>query len=119
MKHPEQRLHNVVADFLNVALPRDAWWTTVGHGGFALDARTGARMKRAGMKAGVPDILVVYRGRAHFLELKAPKGKPSAEQRKVAHDLGQAGATWSVVRSIEDVIQELMICGVPVYARAA
>lgn len=117
MNHPEQKFHFAVADFLNAVLPRNAWWSSIGHGGFALDARTGARMKRAGVKAGVPDILIVYDGRAHFLELKAGKGRPSPAQVAVFEALAAAGCvTHGIARSLDDVAYALHVWGVPLRA---
>ncbi|MBD5128452.1 MAG: VRR-NUC domain-containing protein [Ruminococcaceae bacterium] len=49
------------------------------------DAREAARFKRMGVKPGVPDLfLPVPRGGFHglFIELKAPKGKPTDNQAK-------------------------------------
>lgn len=119
MKHPEQQLHFAVADYLNLTLPPDAWWTSVGHGGFALDARTGARMKRAGVKAGVPDILVIHNGRPLFIELKSPTGRISPEQRAVSEQLEKCGARWAVCRSIENVAWALSVWGVPMRGEIA
>lgn len=119
MKHPEQKLHFAVADYLNLTLPPDAWWTTVGHGGFALDARTGARMKRAGVKAGVPDILIVHRGRPLFIELKSTNGRASAEQKTVAADLEKAGARYAICHSLEQVAWALSVWNMPMRAEVA
>jgi hypothetical protein len=64
----------VVADYLDRALPPGTMWTTVGHGGMPLHPRTAARLKKQGLKPGIPDVLVVYQGRVIFLELKRPGG---------------------------------------------
>lgn len=117
--HPEQQLHFAVADYLNAALPEEAWWTTVGHGGFALDARTGARMKRAGVKAGVPDILIIYEGCAYFFELKAPQGTLSSTQKDAHRAIEKASGYVAVIRSIGDLQTALRVIEIPLRARAA
>jgi len=58
------------------------------------DAVTGARLKAEGVKAGVPDLfLPCPAGKWHglFIELKAPGGRPSAEQRRMIERLRKAG----------------------------
>ena len=76
-------------------------------------------MKRAGVKAGVPDILVVHGGFAFFIELKADKGRVSVAQEIVRDALGMAGAKWCCCRSIDDVAFILNQWNVPLRARAA
>lgn len=52
---------------------------------------------------GVPDILAVKDGRAIFIEVKAEKGRQSEHQKEFERDAIAAGATYALVRSIEDV----------------
>ena len=63
--------------------------------------RTGARLKREGLKAGVPDLfLPVARGGDHglFIELKAGSNKPTEKQLKWLEALTRQGycACWCV-----------------------
>jgi hypothetical protein len=103
----EQQLHRAVARFLDLALPHDAWWTTIPAGGGG--RVRGAQLKAMGYKAGTPDILIVYRGRALFIELKAPKvGRESPEQIAVGHRIIMAGAGRWLAWSLDDVER---ICG--------
>jgi hypothetical protein len=39
----------------------------------------------------------------HFLEVKSSKGKPSTDQLDFGRDVIAHGASWSCVRSIDDV----------------
>lgn len=64
-------------------------------------AATGARLKREGVKAGIPDIFLPHAcGGYHglFIELKAGKGRPSKAQLEKIEALTQAGymARWCV-----------------------
>ncbi len=89
--HPEDDLHMAVAQFLDLALPEDACWTTVEHGG-KRGKREAGRLKAKGVKAGWPDVQVVYRGRLVVIELKAPGKGPSKVQKEMHKQLTLAGA---------------------------
>ena len=52
---------------------------------------------------GLSDILAIKEGRAYFLEVKSEKGKPSQDQIDFGRDAIRAGASYHVVRSIDDV----------------
>lgn len=71
-----------------------------------IDAQGNRQFRSMGKYArpGLADILAIKRGRPIFLEVKAEKGKPSAEQFEFCNDVLAAGADYHVVRSIDDVI---------------
>jgi hypothetical protein len=110
-KAPEQSFQRQVATYLLWVLQPTAWFTSIGHGGGG--ALRGAILKGLGLKAGVPDILIVHRGRCLFLELKAPKGVVSEEQKIVHKLIASAGGCVAVVRTLDEVKQLLEIWGVP------
>ena len=62
----------------------------------------GMILKGMGMKAGVPDILIVYDSRAYWCELKAPKGTLSEVQKEVHAALWQAKTPVAVIRSLDE-----------------
>lgn len=63
-----------------------------------------ARLKWQGVLAGAPDLVVpLPDGRAMWLEVKAPKGVVSPEQREFGMRRSADGGMWAVVRSITDV----------------
>ena len=116
MKHPEQQLHFAVADYLNVALPTDAWWTTIPAGGGG--KVRGAILKAMGYRAGTPDILIVYRGKAFWLELKAPGGRISPAQNEAMNRLMYCGcAAVYVCFTLEHVEKALRAFRIPLSAR--
>lgn len=118
MNHVEHALHMQVADFLDLALPDDAiWWHTPNEG--RRDAKTGAKLKRLGMRAGFPDICICYRGRLYAIELKAPGATLRKTQRETKRKLVRAGAICSVASSMEAVWGCLDGFGIPVKARIA
>ena len=103
-QHPEDDLHLAVAQFLDLALPKDAAWTTVEHGGKRTKAEAG-KLKAKGLKPGWPDIQIVYRGRLILFELKAPGGLLSLAQMGMHEQLTLAGALVypGVVTRVEQV----------------
>ena len=54
-------------------------------------------------RAGVPDRIVVLRGRIVFVELKATGGKPRALQRAVARAIRKAGGRVYCLSSVQQV----------------
>lgn len=53
--------------------------------------------------AGIPDILVCYRGYFFAFEVKAPTGKLSVIQRITLDEIKEAGGKAVAVRSVDDV----------------
>jgi hypothetical protein len=60
---------------------------------------SGAMRKKRGVKPGVPDVLVWYRGKSIAIELKSRHGQCSRSQRLVRERPLRAGAQWWVCRS--------------------
>lgn len=113
----EQDLHRTVADFLNVALPADVWWTTIPAGGGG--KIRGAILKGMGYRAGTPDILVISGGIARFIELKTTQGRVSEAQARCHAEIMKAGSAVAVCRSLDDVTRTLLGWGIEIRARAA
>lgn len=55
-----------------------------------------------GVVPGAPDFVIIIAGRAHFLELKSEKGKLSHAQSVFSESAQAAGATYDVVRSLDE-----------------
>jgi len=114
MKREEQHLHQTIAQYLESRCGGDAWFTTFPSGGGG--RLRGAILRGMGLKAGVPDILFIWKGRAYWVEVKAPKGKLSVSQIECQMDLKQAGCEVATVRSVEDV--EDALCRWQIVVRA-
>lgn len=106
---PRQRemvLHRTILSFLRAVLPRGAVLhhsaNEFGMSGDAV-ARQIAKNKSMGMVVGWPDLEIIYRGTANFLEVKAPGENPSDAQKACHEAIRQAGCDVAVVRSIDDV----------------
>lgn len=116
-QNPEERLQRAVVGYLSVALPSDAAWSGIGHGGGG--RLRGAILNGLGIRAGVPDIFICYRSRTLFLELKSPRGTLSRQQREFHAALARAGIETRVCRSLSDVAAALNSVGIPMMARIA
>ncbi len=119
-KQPEATLQRSVVTLLSWLLAPPAWFTAIGHGPRGRGNQKGdegynrgAQWKGLGVKAGVPDLLIVYRGNAYWIELKAPKGVVSEDQKRAHLDLRTAGCGLEVCRSLEDVQKILAVWGIP------
>ena len=111
---PEDSLHKTVADILDRWLIEPAVWTHFPAGGYQLGVMAAARLKRLGLKAGMPDILCWYDHRCVGIELKRDTGGRSSSQRAMHPKLEAAGVTIYVCRSPEAVIDVLVREGFPI-----
>ena len=107
----ELALHRSIIDYINHVLPD--------HCGFHIpngerrDARTAAKLKSMGVRAGVPDFALPYHGgRILFLEFKAGKGRASVAQNAYFDRLRENQHTVAIVRSIDDVLAALNALGI-------
>jgi hypothetical protein len=73
---------------------------------------SGAMRKKRGVKPGVPDTLVLYRGKLIAIELKSRRGQCSRSQRLTREALLRAGAQWWVCRSAHAAMWALARSGV-------
>lgn len=108
MNHDEANLQTAVVAYLQAVLPKDAaFWATMNER--QTTPQAGKRANRMGRKAGVADLLILWRGRLHAIELKLPtrRDKPatyqSAAQKEWQTDMEAAGGFYAVCRSIDDV----------------
>ena len=115
-RHDEDTLQRSVMQFLHVALPDGAVAFAIPNGG-KRSAREAARMKGLGVTAGIPDLCVVYRGRAAFLELKAKRGVMSPAQKAMQKRLIYAGADVCLCKSVAEVEASLLEAEIPLRAR--
>ncbi len=112
--HPtEDQIQAAVCDYLDRALPDDAVYFAVPNGGHRHPA-VAAKLKWTGTKAGVPDLAIVWRGRAIYIELKAHGGTLSDAQKAMHDRLTLAGAVvLPIARSIDEVADFLVVLGMP------
>ena len=68
----------------------------------------GARMKRLGARAGIPDLGVVKAGRVYFLELKRESGGRVSDTQRGAHaEIKRAGAEVATAYGVDEALRIL------------
>ena len=118
MNHAERRLHIAIADYLTVALPPDVVWTHF-PAGEKRTPKTGALLKRMGLKKGIPDFLIWWHGKSYAIEVKAPGGEVKVAQLRMINRLRAAGVDVCIAYRFDAVESFLRAIGVPLRARAA
>jgi hypothetical protein len=114
----EQPFHILVADYLALALPAHAVWTTFPAGGGG--RIRGGILKRMGLMPGWPDIQILVRNTSYDaarsmsrfigLECKRAKGGTVSAAQIAAHKLiRNAGGEVYVVRALDEVYEALTI----------
>lgn len=103
----EFRLHCVIADFVRLRAHPDLLWYHC-PSGENRTAITGARLKRMGVRRGVPDLcFVLPDGRPAFIEIKAPGKYLDPDQKDIRDYCDRQRVLHAVVRSCseaEDVL---------------
>lgn len=107
----EDILQRQVANYLAVATPSLLW--THFPAGEARSAKTGAKLRSFGLKRGWPDLIFVLpSGRFAAIELKAPAGRQSPEQKAVQASIEAAGGLYVICRDLPGVVGILTVWGV-------
>jgi len=103
MRRPEQALQQSVAGYLAATLPQMLWFHVPNSSGNR-GARLGGILKSMGVKAGVPDlVLILPHGVAGFIELKAGEGKLTPAQEAFRDRALALGCFYAEARSLEEV----------------
>jgi hypothetical protein len=110
--HPEHALQVMVAKWVRMNVPMP-------HHFFASDrsrkqsALQHVREKARGMIAGTPDTHLLLPGHPLIaIELKAPGGRPTDQQRRVGEAICAAGGMWTWVTSVTEYAAALVSAGV-------
>jgi hypothetical protein len=111
-EHNFQAAHVIPA--LTWALP-DGYVFTASATGVRLSAPVAVKMKQAGVRRGWPDIQILFPdGVTHYIELKAPDGNLSKEQRDFRDACQRTGRDiWAKARDLDEVEHALRRWGVP------
>jgi len=100
--------------FLSKALPVDAYHSAIDVGS-AGSAQAGQLRKARGVRAGLPDYLIVYRNVTLWIEFKN-RGQLSLAQQLTRDALRLNGHCWALARCPEDVEQACRDVGIPLRA---
>ncbi len=109
MKLLESAIQCNYIQWLKLQYPK-VWGVTCAFvNGGARTASYGARLKREGMKPGMPDVGVFFpQGQNHglFIEFKAKRGKTTLIQQEMLVKLEEQGYKCCVCYSLEEAIKE-------------
>lgn len=102
----EAQIQRVVCEVLNLWGKPGLEWFAVPNGGHR-NLVEAVNLKRMGVKPGVPDLFLFYKGKPFGLELKAPNGRLSKYQDAYLGALCNAGVTVCVAYSVDQATRAL------------
>ena len=108
MNDYEHQIQVGIAKYLDF---RGLCWWAVPNGGNR-NIITASRLKREGVKTGIPDITLIHKGKYYGIEVKkpktiTPKGTLSANQKTRIDQIQSYGGVVGVVYSLPDLIEML------------
>ena len=104
-----------VAELFGQLLKPPVLWTHFPAGAGKLPPATAGRLRGYGLKAGMPDYLVIANGITTWIELKTVVGRLSKVQEQTIAALREAGCPVYVCRNIEEVVLALNEVRVTMY----
>ncbi len=108
-REPEMLLQIDIVDMLRGNLKRDVLFTAFPAGGGG--RVRGAKLKKAGLQAGWPDIQLVHRGKYFGIEVKTKTGRLSPAQVDLHKRLTDNGCSVAVARSVTDAMEIIIDWG--------
>lgn len=112
MRRIEDNIHKAVARTLDLCLYPETLHTCFPAGGGG--KVRGAILKARGLKAGMPDHLIIHPGVTLWLELKVPKSGRVSDSQKLRHaELRAIGHKVEICRSVADVADALNVHCIP------
>jgi hypothetical protein len=108
---PEQAIQRAVFDHLRARAVPDCFYFHVGNGGYRKPIEA-AIMKGLGVKAGVPDVVAIHKGRVFGLELKAEGGRATPKQLEAIAAMEKAGAYCCIAEGLDRALAVLENWGI-------
>jgi hypothetical protein len=103
----QTKLAALLAKYLD---PESTFWTSLENK--PISRVSGMFQKRRGVRSGLPDVLVISRGKSIFVELKSRRGVASKAQKQIRLEMLPVGATWWMARSARAAMMALHLSGV-------
>jgi VRR-NUC domain len=116
--NPEFRIHSAIVQYLRWNAWPEILFFHVPNGN-KLAKRTAYHNKQLGVLAGVPDLCFDIAGRSHYIEVKAPGGRLSPDQKAFQKLCLETQRPHAVVYSFDEAIAVLSRWGVLKNARVA
>jgi hypothetical protein len=108
---PEQIIQRAVFDHLRARAARGVFAFHVPNGGYRKPIEA-AIMKGLGVKAGVPDVVAIHKGRCYGLELKAEGGRATPKQLEAIAAMEAAGAHCCIAEGLDRALAVLEQWGI-------
>ena len=108
-REPEHTLQVEIVEMLRKKLKKKVLFTAFPAGGGG--RVRGAKLKKAGLQAGWPDIQLIHRGLYFGLEVKTQTGRLSPAQTELHKRLIASGCSVAVVRSVSDALEKIIDWG--------
>jgi hypothetical protein len=106
MRRPEQAIQRAVFTHIRARAQPGVFAMHVPNGGYRRKTEA-AILKGLGVKAGVPDVICIHRGKVFALELKAVGGQLSSKQRETIAFLQAAGAHTCIATGLDEALMAL------------
>jgi hypothetical protein len=103
---PEQIIQRAVFDHLRLRAAPGVFAFHVPNGGYRKPIEA-AIMKGLGVKAGVPDVVAIHKGRCYGLELKAEGGRATPKQLEAIAAMEAAGAYCCIAEGLDRALAVL------------
>jgi hypothetical protein len=103
----QTKLAGLLAKYLD---PKSTFWTSLENK--PISRLSGVFQKRRGVKSGLPDVLVIFRQKPNFVELKSRRGVASKVQKQIRLELLPSGASWWMARTARSAMMALHLEGV-------
>ena len=110
MKHIEDNLQIACVRWFSLQYPRLSNYLHHSPNGGFRNLREAGRFKQMGVRAGFPDLILLYpSGKYHYLciELKSEKGKQTESQKKWHKMIQETGNKYVVCRNLDQFMTEI------------
>lgn len=111
MKLTETEIQSSIIDYLELLESQGKLWfsrlNNIPPVNKGTDGKMSFRKLPKGVKKGIPDILVISKGRTIAIEVKTKTGKQSSDQEEVEKQFKKQGQEYYVVRSLSEAIDIL------------
>jgi len=111
-RHLESDFQRGVNQFLRWSLPDNAMHFAIPNG-LMRSKKAAARAVGEGVRAGISDMCIVWKGRAIFLELKTERGRLSEVQRQMIRKLEHCECPVIIARPIVEFEAHLREVAIP------
>jgi hypothetical protein len=107
---PEQQVQRAVFQHIRLRGVPNLFAFHPANGGFRrpIEAKI---LQGQGVKAGVPDVILIYAGHTWGLEIKAEGGRATKHQLEALAAMEAAGATTAITEGLDSTIKQLETWG--------